>query len=39
MMAMGLVKAAQVAQTEIASEVMLINERWRQKNRPPVDKR
>ena len=39
MMSMGLVKAAQVAQTEIASEVMLINERWRQKNRPPVDKR
>ncbi len=37
MMAMDPVKAAQVAQTEVASGVLLINERRRQKNRPPVD--
>jgi HK97 family phage portal protein len=37
LMAMDPVKAAQVAQTEIASGVLVINERRRQKNRPPVD--
>lgn len=37
LMAMDPVKAAQVAQTEIASGVLLINERRRQKNRPPVE--
>lgn len=36
LMAMDPVKAAQVAQTEIASGVLLINERRRHKNRPPV---
>jgi HK97 family phage portal protein len=36
MMAMDPVKAATVAQTEIASGVMTINERRRHKNRPPV---
>ena len=36
MMAMDPVKAAEVAQTEIASGVMTINERRRHKNRPPV---
>lgn len=37
LMAMDPVKAAQVAQTEIASGTMLINERRRHKNRPPVE--
>lgn len=36
LMAMDPVKAAQVAQTEISSGVLLINERRRHKNRPPV---
>lgn len=37
LMAMDPVKAAQVAQTEIASGTLLINERRRHKNRPPVE--
>lgn len=37
LMAMDPVKAAQVAQTEIASGSLLINERRRHKNRPPVE--
>lgn len=37
MMAMDPLKSAQVAQTEIASGVLLINERRRHKNRPPVE--
>jgi len=36
MMAMDPLKAAQVAQTEISTGVLLINERRRHKNRPPV---
>lgn len=36
LMAMDPLKAAQVAQTEIASGVLTINERRRHKNRPPV---
>lgn len=37
LMAMDPVKAAQVAQTEIASGTLLINELRKKKNRPPVD--
>lgn len=37
LMAMDPVKAAAVAQSEIASGTLLINERRRQKNRPPVE--
>lgn len=37
MMAMDPLKAAQVAQTEISTGVLLINERRRHKNRPPVE--
>lgn len=37
LMAMDPVKSAQVAQTEIASGTLLINERRRHKNRPPVE--
>ena len=37
LMAMDPLKAAQVAQTEINSGVLLVNERRRHKNRPPVD--
>jgi HK97 family phage portal protein len=37
LMAMDPLKASQVAQTEIASGVLLINERRRHKNRPPVE--
>lgn len=37
LLAMDPVKAAQIAQTEIASGTMLINERRRQLNRPPVE--
>lgn len=36
LMAMDPLKAAQVAQTEIATGTLLINERRRHKNRPPV---
>lgn len=37
LMAMDPLKAAQVAQAEIASGTLLINERRRHKNRPPVE--
>ena len=37
LMAMDPLKASQVAQTEIASGTLLINERRRHKNRPPVE--
>lgn len=37
LMAMDPLKAAQVAQTEISTGVLLINERRRHKNRPPVE--
>ena len=37
LMAMDPLKSAQVAQTEIASGTLLINERRRHKNRPPVE--
>jgi HK97 family phage portal protein len=37
LMAMDPLKAAQVAQAEIGTGTLLINERRRQKNRPPVD--
>jgi len=37
LLAMDPVKAAQIAQTEIASGTLLINERRRHKNRPPVE--
>ncbi len=37
LLAMDPVKAAQVSHTEIASGVLLINERRRHKNRPPVE--
>lgn len=37
LMAMDPLKAAQVAQAEISTGVLLINERRRHKNRPPVD--
>ena len=37
LMAMDPIKSAQVAQTEIASGTLLINERRRHKNRPPVE--
>lgn len=37
LMAMDPVKSSQVAQTEIASGTLLINERRRHKNRPPVE--
>jgi hypothetical protein len=39
LMAMDPLKAAQVAQAEIATGTLLINERRRHKNRPPVAKR
>jgi HK97 family phage portal protein len=37
LMAMDPLKSAQVAQTEISTGVLLINERRRHKNRPPVE--